>query len=248
MGQEDTLKDHGRVQAPLDPPWGILDGGFVVVALLALQTALMLPAALILRHAVAPMAAAVSGQLLVLGLAVTVVRLRSGRDQSVARLLGLRRPRDDWMGPAARVVFAGVAGFVGARMAMTAALDFVGLDWRQLPGQEISEMVRRMDGFGALALAALLAVVVAPVAEEVIFRSVLYLPLRRRLGAVSAALIVAVVFSAGHAYLLGAAQLFVLSVVFSALFETTGSLWAPVVAHAVFNAVNISVLRLLPFA
>lgn len=248
MGQDDTLNDDGRVPALLDPPWGIVDGVFVVVAFLALQAALMLPVALIVRRAVAPMVAAVLGELLILVLAVTMVHCRSGRARSVPRLLGLRRPREDWLGPAARVVFAGVGGFVGARMAMTAALEFVGLDWRQLPGQEISEMVRRLDEFGALALAVLLAVVVAPVAEEVIFRSVLYLPLRRRLGAVSAALIVAVVFSAGHAYLLGAAQLFVLSVVFCALFETTGSLWAPIVAHAVFNAVNILLLRLLPFA
>jgi hypothetical protein len=248
LGQEDTLNDHGRVPVPLDPPWGIVDGVFVVVAFLALQAALMLPVGLIVRHAVAPMVAAVLGELLILVLAMTMVHFRAGRGRSVTRLLGLRGPRKDWLGPAARVVFAGVAGFVGARMAMTAALEFVGLDWRQLPGQEISEMVRRLDDFGALALAVLLAVVVAPVAEEVIFRSVLYLPLRRRLGAVSATLIVAVVFAAGHAYLLGAAQLFVLSVVFCALFETTGSLWAPIVAHAVFNAVNILLLRLLPFA
>jgi len=247
LGQGSAQNGDEGVRVPERVPWGIADGLFVVVAFILVQTAVWKLLVLLTSNPRPHIAVGFLSDLLIFGLAYGIVRVREGGGRSVTRLLGLRKPRPEWVGSAVRAVLAGAAGFVGARVATTVALEFLRIDWRQLPAQQISEVVRGAEGLRVVAGASLLAVVVAPVAEETIFRSVLYLPLRQRLGPVAAGLVVAVLFSAGHGYLLGAAQLFVLSLVFSALFERSGSLWVPIAAHAAFNGVNIALLLLLRF-
>jgi uncharacterized protein len=99
--------------------------------------------------------------------------------------------------------------------------------------------------------AVVLAVLIAPVLEEVVFRGALHGALRERVGVWPAAVLSSGVFAAIHleivtsspAFLL---QLFVLGLVFVWLYERTGNLVAPTVAHLVFNAVSISLVYLAP--
>jgi len=85
----------------------------------------------------------------------------------------------------------------------------------------------------------LFAVAVAPVAEEFIFRGVLY-PLIKRLGFPRLAWIgVSLLFALIHLAAITFVPLFVLALALTWLYEKTDNLLAPITAHALFNAVNL---------
>ncbi len=78
----------------------------------------------------------------------------------------------------------------------------------------------------------------APVAEEVVFRGVLFPALRPRLGLRGALFLQAAVFSAIHLDPVGFVPRLLLGVVFGELTLFTGSLWASIFAHALNNGVS----------
>ena len=89
---------------------------------------------------------------------------------------------------------------------------------------------------------ALTAIVMAPVAEELFFRGLLFQAFARRWNVVSAAILSSVVFSLVHVRsletqsLLIAAGVFVAGLVFARLFWRSGTLWAAIVGHMTVNA------------
>lgn len=84
----------------------------------------------------------------------------------------------------------------------------------------------------------LVAVGVAPVAEELFFRGILY-PTIKQGGHPRIALWgTSLFFAAIHANLMTFLPLTVLALVFVLLYERTGNLLAPIAAHAVFNLAN----------
>ena len=86
------------------------------------------------------------------------------------------------------------------------------------------------------------AVVIAPVAEEFIFRGVLY-PFVKQLGYPRCAWIgVNFLFALIHMDAAALVPLFVLALVLTWLYERTDNLLAPVAAHSLFNAANLIVL------
>jgi len=87
-----------------------------------------------------------------------------------------------------------------------------------------------------------LAVVVAPFAEEGLFRGILQPLLIRRFGAVAGLALTALGFAALHANLGAFVSLAVFSVALSLAVARTGTLWVPIVMHALFNAVNLTLL------
>jgi membrane protease YdiL (CAAX protease family) len=94
------------------------------------------------------------------------------------------------------------------------------------------------SGLG-VAVAAVTAVLAAPLAEELLFRGLVYRLARRAWGAWPAAVVSSLLFGLIHGepwYLFG---LIGLGLVLAYLYETTGSLVAPVIAHALHNAVSL---------
>jgi membrane protease YdiL (CAAX protease family) len=84
--------------------------------------------------------------------------------------------------------------------------------------------------------------VVVPLTEELLFRGLLYRLLRRVWGAGPAMIITALGFAIVHGepwFLFG---LFGLGLILAYLYEATGSLAAPLIAHAVHNGVSLSVM------
>lgn len=112
--------------------------------------------------------------------------------------------------------------------------------------QEAVEMVARASAPPELALQALSVVVFAPVCEELLFRGVLYPSLRdlghRRMAIAASSLL----FAAIHGSLALMLPLTVLAVVLVWLYEKTGSIIAPILMHAAFNAVNFAMIKLIP--
>ena len=85
----------------------------------------------------------------------------------------------------------------------------------------------------------LTAVVIAPIAEELIFRGYIFGVLRRYAGRWWAMLISASVFAAIHAHIPSLAGLFVLAVALTLVYEGAGSLWAPILMHSLFNGLTV---------
>lgn len=88
----------------------------------------------------------------------------------------------------------------------------------------------------------LLAVVIAPVFEELLFRGLLLPALARRYGAAAATLVISAVFAVIHGHLPSVVPLFILSVSLCLAYIGTGSLVASIVMHAVFNGVTVALL------
>jgi len=101
-------------------------------------------------------------------------------------------------------------------------------------------------GAGALALAAFLVIVVAPVAEEFIFRGLLYGVAKKFGGRMPALIATSALFAAIHLNPVAIVPLFVLSVVLTLAYERTGSLWTPIAMHMFFNGVQFFIILLFP--
>ena len=89
------------------------------------------------------------------------------------------------------------------------------------------------------------AVVLAPVAEEFIFRGILY-PFVKQLGSPRAAFFgVSAIFAAIHFDAGTFVPLFALALALTWLYEKTDNLLAPIAAHSLFNAANLVILCLV---
>jgi membrane protease YdiL (CAAX protease family) len=88
---------------------------------------------------------------------------------------------------------------------------------------------------GTIYLTMLLGCVVAPIAEETIFRGYIYGVLKRYMGAVAAGAISAAMFAAMHLSASSLPALFVLAVCFTLAYEATGSLLVNIFMHSFFN-------------
>lgn len=87
-----------------------------------------------------------------------------------------------------------------------------------------------------------LACVVAPLYEELLFRAGLYRFCRQRLGRNSALLISGALFGALHGNLAGFLPLTVFGMILALAYETTGYLRVAVIAHGLFNLNSIMVV------
>ena len=230
-------------------PWGLkgaillpvlaYGGQVLLVLLLALFTRLMLlmmnpnlenePEVLerlILQASLLPVAMA--SALLTLGMVYGSVSILSGRPFLAA--LGLRRPSR------ASISFAlsGVLVAFGSLLVMA-----VFPPDEELPLGPMSELAR--SGPFGHAIWALLAVAVAPIVEEILFRGYAYLGARERLGAVRAATAVTLLFVGLHLTetagwwpaTLGIATI---SVLLAVIMQRTGNLTHCIACHAGYNA------------
>jgi membrane protease YdiL (CAAX protease family) len=93
-----------------------------------------------------------------------------------------------------------------------------------------------------IALAMFLGVIVAPIAEETIFRGFIYGVLKRYLGAASAALISAAFFTGMHCNSTTILPLFALALCLTLAYEATGCLLVNIAMHALFNLTTFLVL------
>jgi hypothetical protein len=93
-----------------------------------------------------------------------------------------------------------------------------------------------------------LATIIAPVTEELIFRAGIFRFARTRLPRWAALLLPACLFAALHGYFSSFAPLVVLGVVFSLAYERTGTIATSMIAHALFNAYSVIRIFLDPDA
>lgn len=89
------------------------------------------------------------------------------------------------------------------------------------------------------------AVVFAPVFEELLFRGMLLPVAAKWLGVGRGIMLVALLFAAIHLHLPSLLPLFIVGVAFSLAYLYSGNLLVPIVMHGLFNAFNLAVLTAL---
>ena len=105
--------------------------------------------------------------------------------------------------------------------------------------QPIVSFLIEHEGFRDRLSVILIAVVAAPLTEELIFRGCLYGILRQIGGKFVAIAVSSLLFALIHGHTPSLAGLMILAVGLSLLYEKTGSLWAPILLHAAFNGLSI---------
>ena len=89
---------------------------------------------------------------------------------------------------------------------------------------------------------ALVAVTLAPFAEELIFRGFVFNALWRHFSFVASAITSGLLFGAAHGQVAGIIPLAAGGVVLATVYARTGSLWASMITHGSFNAITLALL------
>lgn len=235
-----------RHDAPYPPaafpvPFTVLDGlGLVlwsVFAQLFVAVPLELAGISLADGGVAFLLAAIVMQLFTFAGVLAWLRIRGGLSW---RLLGPVRPT--W-GRVPIGLVVGIVGFLGVTLLILLVEAASG-------GIEPPEQLAMESALGsgpAFVLGVVMAVVLAPVVEEVIFRGVLFQALRRRFGLIPGLVLSGAVFAVLHTELtepLYLLALWLLGVWLAAAFHRTGTLLVPVIGHATFNGVAIGLAYL----
>lgn len=175
-----------------------------------------------------------SGVVLSLFIVSLILSFLSLRKVSPVEVFGLR-----WPGGLRRLLFVGAA-LLAAYPLLVLALVVSSHFFGTAP-QDIVEFLQTHTTLRDRVMIIVFAVLVAPLTEELIFRGYLHGVIRKYGGPWCAILVTAMLFSAIHVHLPVLAPLFLLGVALSLVYEFTGSLWAPLLMHATFNAITIIV-------
>jgi membrane protease YdiL (CAAX protease family) len=108
--------------------------------------------------------------------------------------------------------------------------------------QAIVELFNASSTLQQRILIIVLAISVAPLAEEFLFRFFLYGVMKRYFGRSVGIGLSALLFAAVHAHLPSFAPLFVLGSCFAIAYEWSGSILVPMTMHALFNALTLTAL------
>ncbi|MCH9036460.1 MAG: CPBP family intramembrane metalloprotease [Chloroflexi bacterium] len=152
------------------------------------------------------------------------------------RALGL------WRLPnAGDVILAGSVFLVGigVQVGYLSILKLIGVDTGRVTPTTFIE-----EGGVVLVLLSILALAVAPVAEEIFFRGFIFGGAATRYGFIKGALASAALFSIAHIEPLKFLPLFVLGFLLAWIYHKTGALWGSMIAHLLNNALALLVVIL----
>ncbi len=171
---------------------------------------------------------------LILGAMVFVRMFLSGRKEA----LGLKNASIK------NLLIAPVAAYLLV-LAIQFGLDAAGLfEWIQevtnAPGeQSIVTVLRQSSDVPLIVTICFSAGIVAPLVEETVFRGYLYPILKKYTGAWFALISSSLLFGIIHVSLVPFIPLAIFGAILVLLYEYTKTLWAPVIAHAIFNAATL---------
>ncbi|MBR3164139.1 CPBP family intramembrane metalloprotease [Candidatus Saccharibacteria bacterium] len=166
-----------------------------------------------------------------------ILKGRGGTSRDELGLRGLPTWTDIGLAPIGYIV----SSIVGALLLALCSIVFSGLniDWNQsqdLGGFELASTV------GEKWLAFVALVVIAPIAEEVIFRGWLYGKLRARMSALPAILIVSILFGVVHGQWNVGILVAIMSVAMCLIRELTGTIWSGILVHMIRNGIAFYLL------
>jgi len=144
--------------------------------------------------------------------------------------------------PVGRSLLLGISLLISAYPTVFAVGVLTSVLLKINPTTDVQEVMRIFENATAVTQRIpiiLLAVAIAPVAEELAFRGYLYGVIKRFFGAVPALVLSGILFALIHLNLPSFFPLLVLGWVFALAYELSGSLLVPMTMHALFNALNL---------
>lgn len=109
--------------------------------------------------------------------------------------------------------------------------------------QAIITIYQGTDSLLIRGMMAVMVVIIAPIAEEVIFRGYIYPVTKKYTRPVFAVLMTSLIFGVVHLNISALLPLVFLAIILTLAYEYTGSIWAPISIHALFNAQTVAVLE-----
>lgn len=134
--------------------------------------------------------------------------------------------------------------FVWAVLLVTALSGWNGWLEKTLGTESMQESVKLLQQAQdpmVIILMAIAAVIVAPIAEEVVFRGYLYPAAKRFCGPFGAMIFSSLVFAAAHGSAVALLPLFILAMLLCMIYEFTGSIWANIAVHLLFNGATVAI-------
>lgn len=111
--------------------------------------------------------------------------------------------------------------------------------------QSLIVTVGAHSGVAALLMDLTTGAVIAPFAEEILYRGLIFGGLAQRMPIAAAGTISALLFALSHG--LGViAPIFVLGLGLAYVYARTGTIWAPMITHAIVNAISLLLLFVAP--
>jgi membrane protease YdiL (CAAX protease family) len=221
-----TLVGFGLAQAILGGVLFLLD--FLNISLIAIDDAVLQSVVAILVYGLS--------LTIVIGMPLWIMKYRTSKqDMGMNRLLA-------WMD-----IGLAPAGFVVYFLVSALLVYLIGL---AIPGFNVTQI--QENGFGSmihyyqLLLAFITLIIVAPIAEEVLFRGFLYGKLRKVVPIWVAIFATSVIFGLVHWQWNVAIDVFALSIILCSLREITGNIWAGVLLHMLKNSIAFYVLFINP--
>lgn len=117
------------------------------------------------------------------------------------------------------------------------------LEWiEEVRPQELVELLAAGGHPIEMLVLMVLAVVLAPIAEEIIFRGCIYRFLKSKMTLLAAQIASGTIFALLHGNLLSFVPLIAVGVLLARVYEKSGNLWVAIWFHAFFNAFTLTML------
>lgn len=140
-------------------------------------------------------------------------------------------------------VLSGIAAYVfilpiliAVLILSTMLLNAIGY---KFPAQPVFDIFLEEKRSNVILFLTVFVSILGPIIEEIFFRGFLYSAVRKRFGVLSGVLLSAALFSMLHANMAGFAPIMILGILMAFLYETTGSLVAPMVVHIIHNSIIV---------
>ncbi|WP_395745331.1 type II CAAX prenyl endopeptidase Rce1 family protein [Prosthecobacter sp.] len=160
------------------------------------------------------------------------------RGLNLAELFGLEHL--PWRSLLRTVAVFTVIILVSVNLLSALSTDWLRDIWPNVQPQDMVKAFKGSSGIGYKILVIIAAVVIAPLAEETLFRGFVYGVLKRYTDAPFAALSSSLMFAIIHMHVGALLPLCALAVLFCVAYELTGCLLVPMLLHAIFNGVSIT--------
>jgi len=218
---------------PETPGWK----GYWILLLPALMMAfqaipLVLPALGVRPTLAIVLIEAMTADLLTVGVACLLVAGKPGNRREGLGLMLPRRKRDLILLP----LLGGLLSLLAAALAESV---YSWLTGEKPPAQVVVRALMQFDSPGLRLLAVAGIALVAPIAEEIVFRGVSFRGLRRRMRFLPAAALSAILFSLAHVDLAHGLQLFAIGLILAWTVERSGSILPGMLLHAGINLTSL---------
>lgn len=153
--------------------------------------------------------------------------------------LGFRPSKRRWYGVAAAVALVVIPAALALIEPIMVRFD--------LPQQDLSPLLHAMNGSsGFLVVLFVMVSGAIPLAEEILFRGLLYGWLRRRWGVQVAVVLSSTLFALAHGTPESLIALVIIGALIAMLYELSDSLWPATLSHALNNGIALATAYLFP--